>query len=120
LKKRSSTLRNCLLGTVALLIAALLLPLSIGIWLPDVFVGRQSILAESKIDSSITFRVVQYWNHVDFYTTELHILHPSGSLEKRNLDDDDDKTWSVPLVIDPRQRTATITLKGNRVRTVHW
>jgi hypothetical protein len=109
-----------------LLIAALLfgaavgLPLLIGIWLPDVIYAPESILAEQKLASGYTFRVVQYWNHIDFYSTELRITSPNGTTETHTLDGDDIKTWRLPLVIDEKHHTATITLRGGRVRTADW
>jgi len=109
-------------GLVAgLLVGAVLgLPLLVGIWLPDVIFAPRHILAERRLASGHSLRVVQYWNRGDFYNTEwLHTL-PDGSVETHVLDADDDKSWSVRLVVDEQARTATVTLGGNRVREVRW
>ncbi len=106
---------------VGLLVAALLgLPLSVGIWLPDVMGAPERTLAERQTSSGQTVRVVQYWNHVDFYSTELRVISPNGSTETQTLDGDDGKTWSVPLVVDEGSKSATITLRGGRVKRVYW
>jgi hypothetical protein len=105
---------------VAVLLAVLLLPLLIGVWLPDVFINRVHVLAEGVSSSGYKFQVVQYWNHVDFYSTELHVIGPDGTIEKRPLDSDDNKSWSVPLTINEQQKRVTIVLGGNRVREESW
>ena len=106
---------------VGLLFAALLgLPLLIGVWLPDVISAPERTLAQQRLASGHTFRVVQYWNHVDFYSTELRVTSPDGSSETHTLDGDDSKSWRLPLVIDEQRHTATVTLGGGRVRKVDW
>ena len=102
------------------LAAAFGLSLLIGVWLPDVIYAREHILAEQRLPSGHLFRVVQYWNHVDFYSTELRVTSPDGRTQVQTLDGDDNKSWRLPLVIDEQHHTATITLGGNRVRTVDW
>jgi hypothetical protein len=100
--------------------ALLALPLSIGIWLPDVFTDSEHVLAERQLASGHSFRVVQYWNRVDFYTTLLRHTSPDGTLETFVLDGDDGKSWSTPLVINEETRSARITLRGGRVKRVFW
>ena len=52
---------------VGLVFPALMgLPLLIGVWLPDVISAQEHTLAEQRLASGHTFRVVQYWNRVDF------------------------------------------------------
>ena len=97
-----------------------LFPLLIGVWLPDVFFASKHTLASKKLASGYGFRVVQYWNRVDFYSTELHVTSPDGRTEVHTLDGDDSKSWRLPLVIDEQRRTATVTLGGGRVRNVDW
>ena len=111
--------------TVPLIIALLLialfgLPLVIDIWLPDVFISSRHTLAFQQLASGHLFRVIQYWNHGDFYNTELIHTFPNGSVETHILDADDGKTWRVPLLVDEAQKTATIILGGNRIRKVTW
>ena len=100
--------------------ALFLLPLLIGVWLPDVFFATKHTLASKTIASGYTFRVVQYWNGYDFYSTELHVTPPGGRTEIHTLDGDDSKSWRLPLVIDAHARTATVTLAPRRVRTITW
>lgn len=96
------------------------LPLIIGVWLPDVISAPEHTLAEQRLASGHAFRVVQYWNHIDFYSTELRITLPDGSTETHTLDGDDSKSWRLPLVVDEQHHTATVTLGGGRVRKVDW
>jgi hypothetical protein len=110
-----------MLLVVSLLFGAVLgLPLLIGIWLPDVIAVPRHTLAEQHLSNGYSFRVVQYWNRVDFYSTELHVTPPDGHTEVHTLDGDDDKSWRLPLVIREQTRTATVTLGGGRVRRVDW
>ena len=107
--------------TVSLLLGALLsLPLFIGIWLPDVIYAARHTLAEQKLPSGHSFRVIQYWNRADFYNTELLHTSPNGVVETYLLDGDDDKSWSVPLVVDEQGKTVEVTLSGGRVKRVDW
>jgi hypothetical protein len=106
---------------VGLLFGALFgLPLLIGVWLPDFISAPERTLAEQRLASGHAFRVVQYWNHVDFYSTELRVTSPDGSTETHTLDGDDSKSWQVPLAIDEQHHTATVTLGGGRVRKIDW
>ena len=110
-----------ILLVVSVLVGALLgLPLLIGIWLPDVFLAPQHTLAEQRLASGHSFRVIQYWNHGDFYNTELLHTSPDGTVETHVLDGDDDKSWRVPLVVDEQHKTVTVTLGGGRVKKVDW
>ena len=95
-------------------------PLFIGVWLPDIIFDTPRTLAEASSPDGGHFRVVQYWNHFDFYSTELHHTRPDGTTGGHTLDGDDAKSWSVPLVLDPKDHTATVTLSGGRIRTVPW
>jgi hypothetical protein len=106
---------------VGFLVGVLLgLPLLIGVWLPDVISAPERTLAEQRLASGHSFRVMQYWNRVDFYSTELRITSPDGSTETHTLDGDDSKSWRLPLVIDEQRHTATVTLSCGRARKVEW
>ena len=106
---------------VGVLVGAILgLPLLIGIWLPDVISAPQHTLAEQQLASGHSFRVIQYWNRVDFYNTELLHTFPNGTVETHVLDADDSKSWGVPLVVDEQHKTVRLTLGGGRVRKVEW
>jgi hypothetical protein len=96
------------------------MPLLMGVWLPDVFFARKHTLASDTLANGYSFRVVQYWNRIDFYTTELEVTSPYGQTEVHTLDGDDSKSWRLPLVVDELRRTATVTLGGGRVREVTW
>ncbi|MFN0069755.1 MAG: hypothetical protein ACKVYV_19225, partial [Limisphaerales bacterium] len=55
---------------VGLLFGALFsLPMLLGVWLPDVLTTREHVLAEQRLTGGHSFKVVQYWNRVDFYST---------------------------------------------------
>jgi hypothetical protein len=106
---------------VGLLFGAVLgLPLLIGIWLPDVISAPEHTLAEQRLASGHSFRVIQYWNRCDFYNTELLHTSPDGAVETHVLDADDSKSWRVPLVVDEAHKTVTVTLGGSRVKKVDW
>jgi hypothetical protein len=105
---------------VVLIGAALGLALRIGIWLPDVVCAARHTLASKELPSGHKFRVVQYWNRVDFYNTELIHVFPNGRIETSVLDGDDNKTWEVPLVVDESNKVVRVTLGGGRERTMSW
>jgi hypothetical protein len=110
-----------ILAAVALLfLASFVVPLGLGIWLPDVVFAPIRTLAEEKLESGHSFRVIQYWNHVDFYTTELVHTLPGGRVIQTVLDSDDNKSWSVPMVIDEKGRSVHVTLSGRRLRRISW
>ena len=113
-------LRIILLIVGVLVAAVFALPLLVGVWLPDVISASEHTLAEQRLASGHFFRVVQYWNHIDFYSTELRITSPDGSTEAHTLDGDDSKSWRLPLVIDEQRHTATVILGGGRVRKMDW
>jgi hypothetical protein len=100
--------------------AVLLVPLGIGIWLPDVFVDRVHTLAEARSSNGHSFRVIQYWNHGDFYNTEFERRAPDGSVSTEVLDPDDSKRWRASLTIDERTRLATVALSGRHERSFTW
>ncbi|MCL4789670.1 MAG: hypothetical protein KJ070_23290, partial [Verrucomicrobia bacterium] len=110
-----------ILLTVAVVLGALFsLPMLIGVWLPDVITAREHTLAEQRLASGYSFRVVQYWNRVDFYSTELRVTSPDGRTEVHTLDGDDSKSWRLPLTVDEQSHTATVMLGGGRERKVAW
>ncbi len=100
--------------------AGLILALQIGIWLPDLVYAAHHTLASKEMPSGHKFRVVQYWNRVDFYNTELIHIFPDGKTEVSLLDGDDGKAWEVPLSVDESNKTVRATLSDGRVRTITW
>lgn len=77
-------------------------------------------LASGSSTSGYKFEVIQYWNHVDFYTTELLVDGPDGRREVHVLDGDDRKSWSLPMSIDEVRRVVSVELCGGRSRDVSW
>jgi hypothetical protein len=90
------------------------------VWLPDVFTGTHHTIASLTLTNGHSFAVVQYWNHTDFYSTELHHRFPDGHVTVDTLDGDDAKSWRVPLTVDEQKRVVTVTLSGHRVRTLDY
>lgn len=103
-----------------LLLALWLLGLLVGVWLPDVMFAPRRTIASASLTNGYNFRVIQYWNRVDFYSTELHVTGPDGRPEVHTLDGDDNKSWSVPISVDEQRRVVSVTLGGGRVKTVKY
>lgn len=91
-----------------------------GVWLPDVVFAPRSTIAYASLPNGYSFRVMQYWNRVDFYSTELHIVSPDGSRQEHTLDGDDSKSWRVPMTIDESNRVVLVTLGGGREKKVSY
>lgn len=104
----------------SIVIGGFLLCLSFGVWLPDVFIDCEHILAKKRLPSGDVIQVVQYWNHGDFYNTELVHTSPNGTVRRYVLDADDDKIWRVPLSVSEWARQATVQLSGKRTKVVYW
>ena len=111
---------NTFLAFVVTLTVVHLLALLAGVWLPDLATDTPRTLASSRLAAGDEFNVVQYWNHYEFYTTELRHTTAEGRLSIRVLDGDDRKGWRVPLAVDAQNRTAAVTLSGGRHMTVPW
>lgn len=114
-------LRLTFLFVMGTLVAGVIIvPLLLGVWLPDVVIDRVHTLAQARSSGGHSFRVIQYWNHGDFYNTELIHTAPNGTTNTQVLDGDDSKTWRVPLKLDERTRLVTVTLSGGRTKIVEW
>ena len=83
----------------------------------DLF-GRRRTLALQRLPDGHTFRILQYWNGIDFYTTELQHQSPNGVVTTVCLDADD-RRETVPLSVDERQHTASIQT-GRETAGVKW
>jgi hypothetical protein len=108
--------------SIAVLASALAVtwPFMQGVWPPDIFTfGSPHTLARATGASGASYEVVQYWNYVDFYTTELRITSASAGTRVIELDGDDQKSWSVPLSVDEAAGAATVTLSGKRTIKVN-
>ena len=112
MKYRKLTWIIILTGLVFFLI--LLAPMSIGVWVPDILSGKRHVLAEVNMTDRTTLRVIQYWNHSDFYTTELQHWKNGDIIGQLVLDGDDAKQWSVELQLEDRD--ATVVWKDGRTR----
>lgn len=84
----------------------------------DLF-GRRRMLALQRTPDGHTFRVLQYWNGIDFYTTELQRQSPQGELTIVGLDADDDRREAVPLSVDERKHTASVQM-GKETVNIIW
>ena len=98
---------------------SLFLPLAYGVWLPDVF-GKQHTLCSVTTSTGDQINIVQYWNHVDFYSTEARITNPGGVTSMILIDGDASKSWSATLEIDPSQSMATYKLPDGRSGKLAW
>ncbi len=93
------------------MIGAALLPLRVGVWIPDLF-GIPNTLAKVKTPTGHEISVVQRWSFQDFYTTKLRVRLPNGTVIDRTIDGDDLKRWNAAIQLnDPH--SATITLRGH-------
>jgi hypothetical protein len=94
-----------------------LAPLLVGVWLPDIG-GERHVIAEERNGNAESVRVIQFWNHVDFYSTELEYVGTNGVVQTFTLDGDDVKTWGVPIEVNWGDKVAKVTLRGGRIRRV--
>lgn len=80
-------------GTIAWLVVGVY-----GIWPPD-FDGRKLTLASATAPDGTRLRVEQYWNHIDFYSTDFYATPPGGKTVKYVIDGDDRKRWRGEIQI---------------------
>jgi hypothetical protein len=90
------------------------------VWPPDIFTGAHHTVATCSLSNGHSFAVVQYWNHIDFYSTELHHRFPDGHVAVETLDGDDAKSWRIPITVDVQKQVVTVILSGHRVKTVSY
>ena len=98
---------------------SLFLPLAMGVWLPDVF-GKEHTLCSATTSTGYQISIVQYWNHIDFYTTEARVTGPDGVTSVSPIDGDASKSWSATLEIDRSQTRATYRIPNGRTATITW
>jgi hypothetical protein len=107
-------MKKYLISSITFMILSLFLFVSASVvWLPDVFTGAKHILASVSLADGNSFQIVQYWNHIDFYSTVLHHRKPDGSTETIPLDGDDRKRWKLPITVDEQKKIVTVTSSGN-------
>ena len=111
--RRFRSIRALGWAMVVALPTAIALPLAAGVWIPD-FLGRNNVLATAKTESGYLVEVVQRWNYVDFYTTEIVATTRAGETTKVILDGDDHKRWRYSFGLDERQGSLTVRLEGGR------
>ena len=101
--------------------AFFLLPLCIGVWMPDLLFGQTRTIARASSNSGVKFELNQFWNNVDFYTTELRVVEPSGQEKTILVDGDASKAWRADLVVDEKKRTAyAVYVGGLRSQELTW
>ena len=104
-----------------ILAAVFLLPLCVGVWVPDILFGKTRTIASASSDSGVKFELNQFWNNVDFYTTELRVIEPSGHENTILVDGDASKAWNAKLVIDEKKRIAyAVYVGGLRSQELSW
>jgi hypothetical protein len=117
---RPAVMVGCFVAVLTVISVGLALPLAIGVWLPDVFSGKQHTLCSATTASGHRIRIVHYWNHVDFYSTEARVTSPDGVTSITLIDGDASKTWSASLEIDASQKAATYRLPNGRIGDLIW
>lgn len=99
-------------------LGAMLLPLRVGVWIPD-FTGLPHTLGKVTATSGHEISVVQRWNYRDFYTTSAMVRAPDGSIDQRLIDGDGPKRWSMEIRLNDSQ-SATVFLDGGFPMVVRW
>lgn len=98
-----------IIGAIVLALGALFAWISQYVWIPDVISPRAAVLASGTAQSGHRFQVVQYWNGVDFYTTELEDMNPNGQLTVAQIDWDDTKQWSCTMKVVEAEKKVVVT-----------
>ncbi len=97
---------------VVAFVVAFYAPLVIGgVWIPD-FTGKSRILGQTIDSTGQRLEVVQFWNHVDFYTTELVVTKTDGTIRRKLIDGDSKKGWTARITVDEAKRTAVVMING--------
>jgi len=82
-----------------------------GIWPPDVFFPKPTLLGVAESSSGEQFKVIQFWKGYDLsYTTQLEHLSVDGTLRISVIDGDDLKQWPCSLQIIEPAKELIITL----------
>lgn len=112
--------RIAALSVPVVLMICLLLPLTVGVWLPDTFSFKPHTLALTTTPNGHTFRIIQYWNGEDFYNTELWHTYPNGKLDRKVVDSDDVKQWNASLSVDAAHQQVGMTIGENHFQPQPW
>ena len=82
-----------------------------GIWPPDVFFARRTVLATASSQSGELFKIVQFWKGYDLsYTTQIEQTGPNGKLYIVVIDGDDLKLWSCLIKVIEEEKKLVIVL----------
>jgi len=101
------------------MLCAILLPLTQGVWIPD-FTGIPRTLGQATSAKGERFKVVQYWNHVDFYTTEVQITKTDGSTSVVVIDGDANRNRDAAIALDEFGRMAMVEVDGKGYPAFDW
>ena len=118
-RRKPLGIQGWLVSTSLALFFSLALPSAMGVWPPDVF-GTQHTLCSATTSTGYRVSIVQYWNHVDFYTTEARVTDPDGMTSISILDGDASKAWTAIVEIDSAQKDATFKLSDGRSGKITW
>ena len=99
---------RCWALSVFLFIGSIFLPLTQGVWIFD-FSGKPRLIAKASYDE-YRFEVVQYWNHVDFYTIELLVIQPDGTIKRNIINEDSKRSRIAAIAFDSKRRIATVSV----------
>ncbi|MFT3989783.1 MAG: hypothetical protein QM680_00090 [Luteolibacter sp.] len=105
--------------SLAIVTTAFLAPLAMGVWLPD-FTGKPQILGRTNSADGQTFEVIQFWNRVDFYTTELVVTPAVGPPRRIAIDGDAAKGWNATISLNETQKTASIRVDGTNYSVISF
>jgi hypothetical protein len=119
IRRKPLGIRGWLVSVSLVVFLSFFLPLIYGVWLPDVF-GKQHTLCSATTSTGYQISIVQYWNHVDFYTTEARITAPGGEVSTILIDGDAAKSWSATLEMDPSRTLATYRLPDGKSGKLAW
>lgn len=93
------------------LVVAFYAPLAMGVWIPD-FTGKIRVLGQAVDSTGQRLEVVQFWNHIDFYTIELVVTKTDGTVSRKLIDGDSKKCWIALITVDEAKRTAGVMING--------
>ena len=82
----------------------------LGVWPPDIGSSKVAVLTSAESASGERFRVVQFWNGYDFYTTQVEHTAAGGKQHVAVIDGDDRKQWRCSSRVMEAERKFVITL----------
>lgn len=82
---------------------------ALGVWLPDIASGKETLLASAESVTGERFKVVQFWSY-DFYTTQVEQVSPDGTINVAVIDCDDRKQWPSSSWVSEAEKKFVINL----------